>query len=75
MKKIVYTIVKTFTMDEKPFWKSWDETPENISDEGAVFRIVDGVDSEKELKKMSNIYSCKRTIVRDDKVIYEEEEN
>ena len=77
MKKIVCTVVKTFTMDEEPFWKCWgeDETPENISDEEAVFRIVEGVDSEKELKKMSDVYSYKMTIARDDKIIYVDEEN
>lgn len=75
MKKIVYTIVKTFVLEEEPLWRDWnDETPEEVDDEKAVFRLVDCIDTEKELEEMSKIYKYKRVILRDGKIIDTEDE-
>lgn len=74
MKKIIYTIVKTFILEEEPLWRDWnDETPEEVDDEEAVFRLVDGIDTETELAKMSKIYKYKRIILRDGKIIDKED--
>lgn len=74
MKKIIYTVVKTFVIEEEPLWCDWnDETPEEVDDEEAVFRLVDGIDTEEELIKRSKIYKYKRIILRDGKIIDKED--
>lgn len=74
MKKIIYTVVKTFVLEEEPLWRDWnDETPEEVDDEEAVFRLVDCIDTEEELIKRSKIYKYKRIILRDGKIIDKED--